>query len=55
MNDAVPTIVLATEKRLGHMSEQKIVQLGASIDELATFFERPPGIESQLLKEPVKV
>jgi len=52
--ERVPTIVLATEKRLGHMSEQKIVQLGASIDELATFFERPPGIESQLLKEPVK-
>ncbi|OWK47105.1 DUF362 domain-containing protein [Fimbriiglobus ruber] len=50
--DRIPTLVLATRKRLGNMREDLIPQLGEPIDALATAFEWPPGIEKQLLPEP---
>lgn len=48
--ERLPTLVLAHEKRLGHVTESNIVQLGASVESLATAFEWPPGIENQILK-----
>jgi uncharacterized protein (DUF362 family) len=50
--ERLPTLMLAAEKRLGHVNAANIVQLGATIDSLATAFEWPPGIEKQILPEP---
>lgn len=48
--ERLPTLMLAASKRLGHVNETNIVQLGASIESLATEFEWPPGIEALMLK-----
>ncbi len=52
--ERVPTLVLAAEKRLGHLAADTIQQLGESIASLATAFELPPGVEKQLMPEPAK-
>jgi len=41
--------MLAAAKRLGHVTEANILQLGATIESLATAFEWPPGIEKQMV------
>ncbi|CAN5233069.1 hypothetical protein BH11PLA2_BH11PLA2_25900 [soil metagenome] len=47
--ERLPTLMLANAKRLGHVNEANIVQLGAAIDELASAFAWPPGIEKQMI------
>jgi uncharacterized protein (DUF362 family) len=47
--ERVPTLVLAEQKRLGHLKESLIPQLGESITDLAQQFEMPPEIEKQLI------
>jgi uncharacterized protein (DUF362 family) len=47
--ERVPTLRLAEVKRIGHLREASIVQLGAAIDDVASAFEWPPKLESQLV------
>jgi len=47
--ERVHTLMIAQEKRLGHVAEEKISQIGEPIAALATTFELPPGIEKHLL------
>lgn len=51
--ERVPTLMLAQAKRLGHLAVAQIPQLGEPIASVATPFELPPGIEKQLIPEPV--
>jgi uncharacterized protein (DUF362 family) len=53
--ERVLTLMLAQEKRLGHVGEASIPQLGESIASLATRFEFPPKIETHLLPHPDSV
>ncbi len=53
--ERIPTLVLAAQKRLGHIREELIPQIGEPIEALATQFELPPKIELQLMPVPVKV
>jgi uncharacterized protein (DUF362 family) len=50
--ERVHTLMIAQEKRLGFVAEEKIPQLGEPIAALATTFELPPRVEKHLLPEP---
>jgi uncharacterized protein (DUF362 family) len=50
--ERVPTLRLAASRRLGHLREQVIPQLGEPIASLAQRFELPPKIDLQLLPAP---
>jgi hypothetical protein len=50
--ERVLTLMLAQEKRLGHVTDDKIPQLGEAVASLATRFELPPQIEKHLLPVP---
>ncbi len=47
----VPTLALAQAKRLGHLVEARIPQLGEAVAALAQDFVRPPAVDKQLLPE----
>ena len=47
--ERLPTLRLAEQKRVGHLKEDAIPQLGESIASLAQEFEMPPEIEKQLV------
>ena len=47
--ERVPTLVLATEKRLGRLAEADIPQLGEAVATLAQRFVLPPGVEKMLI------
>jgi len=47
--ERVPTLVLATQKKLGQIREEMIPQLGETIASMAQTFELPPKIEKQLM------
>ncbi len=49
MPERLPTLLLGTSKRLGRIKETEIPQLGEAIADLATEFELPPLVESNLL------
>jgi uncharacterized protein (DUF362 family) len=49
MPERLPTLLFAAAKRLGRLKESEIPQLGVPIEELATEFELPPLVESNLL------
>ncbi|MGL6076261.1 MAG: DUF362 domain-containing protein [Fimbriiglobus sp.] len=52
--EQLPTFVLAHDKKLGQLHEDKIPQLGDSIASLAKSFEWPPRMEEILIRQPVK-
>ncbi len=49
--ERIPTLVLAARKRLGHLREELIPQLGEPVAALRQGFEWPPQIDKQLLPE----
>jgi uncharacterized protein (DUF362 family) len=49
MPERLPTLLLGASKRLGRIKEAEIPQLGEAIADLATEFELPPLVESNLL------
>ncbi len=53
--ERVLTLMMAQEKRLGHLAEAKIPQFGEAISSLETRFELPPKIEKHLLPVPAPV
>ena len=50
--ERLPTLMLAAHKRLGHVRDAMIPQLGEPIAALAQAFALPPKVEKQLLPEP---
>ncbi len=49
--ERVPTLVMAAHKKLGHLREELIPQLGEPIAAVSTPFEWPPQVERHLLTE----
>lgn len=50
--ERVPTLVYAAAKRIGHIAEAEIPQLGEPIAAVAQKFELPPKVERELLPPP---
>ena len=50
--ERVPTIVLANLKRLGHLNEAQVPQLGQALAPLVRPFAMPPGADKELLPLP---